>query len=101
LFIGATAFLLLACLVVPGTARAQGMDGVSQLLGGLGLAGNSGQAAAAPVTVQRSAPPYTGMFSGKTTTGSETKSLDAKFQCYPAHDPAFEQSDAFVCYAGN
>jgi hypothetical protein len=39
------------------------------------------------------------MFSGKETSGSETKSLDAKFQCYPAHDPAFEQTDTFVCYA--
>jgi hypothetical protein len=39
------------------------------------------------------------MFSGKETTGSETKSLDAKFQCYPAHDPAFDQTDTFVCYA--
>jgi hypothetical protein len=85
---------------MPGSARAQGMDQLSQLLsGGLGgLTGNSGQASA-PIAVQRNAPPYTGMFSGKTTTGSETKSLDAKFACYPAHDPAFEQADAFVCYA--
>jgi hypothetical protein len=99
LFISATALLLLACLVLPGSSRAQGIDGVSQLLGGLGLSGNSGQTAAAPVTVQRNAPPYTGMFSGKETSGSETRSLDAKFQCYPAHDPAFEQTDAFICYA--
>ena len=76
------------------------MDQLSQLLsGGLGgLAGNSGQSSA-PIAVERNAPPYTGMFSGKTTTGSETKSLDAKFACYPAHDPAFDQTDAFVCYA--
>jgi hypothetical protein len=85
--------------MLPGSSRAQGIDGVSQLLGGLGLSNNSGQANAA-VTVQRSVPPYTGMFSGKETTGSETKSLDAKFQCYPAHDPALEQADAFLCYAG-
>jgi len=39
------------------------------------------------------------MFSGKTTAGSEVKSLDAKFACYPAHDPAFDQTDTFVCYA--
>ena len=31
--------------------------------------------------------------------GSETKSLDAKLQCYPAHDPAFDKTDTFVCYA--
>jgi len=83
----------------PGTSQAQGIDGLSQLLsGGLGLSRNSGQSSA-PVTVQRNAPPYTGMFSGKETTGSETKSLDAKFACYPAHDPAFDQTDTFVCYA--
>ena len=99
LFVGATV-VLLVCLMVPGSSRAQGMDQLSQLLsGGLGgLSGNSGQAGAA-IAVQRNAPPYTGMFSGKTTTGSETKSLDAKFACYPAHDPAFDQTDAFVCYA--
>jgi len=76
------------------------MDQLSQLLsGGLGgLTGNSGQSAA-PIAVERNAPPYTGTFSGKTTTGSETKSLDAKFACYPAHDPAFDRTDAFVCYA--
>jgi hypothetical protein len=98
-FLGATAFLLLFSLV-PGTSRAQGIDGLSQLLGGLGLPHNSGQSNA-PVAVERNEPPYTGMFSGKETTGSETKSLDAKFACYPAHDPAFDQSDTFVCYAAH
>jgi hypothetical protein len=97
-FVGAMALLLLAGLALPGSSRAQGIDGVSQLLGGLGLSNNSGQASAS-VAVQRTDPPYTGMFSGKETTGSETKSLDAKFACYPAHDPAFEQTDTFVCYA--
>jgi hypothetical protein len=96
---GASAVVLLLFLVVPGTSRAQGIDQLSQLLsGGLGLGGNSGQSSA-PIAVERNAPPYTGMFSGKTTTGSETKSLDAKFACYPAHDPAFDKTDAFVCYA--
>ena len=99
LFISAAA-LVLCFLLLPVSSQAQGVDGVSQLLGGLGLSGsgNSGQSSA-PVTVQRNAPPYTGMFSGKETTGAETKSLDAKFQCYPAHDPAFDQTDTFVCYA--
>lgn len=77
---------------------------MSQLLGGAGLggltgnSGNSGQANA-PVTIERNLPPYTGMFSGKETAGSETKSLEAKFACYPAHDPAFDKTDTFVCYA--
>ena len=98
LFAIATALLLVAGLMLPGSSRAQGIDGVSQLLGGLGLSNNSGQANA-PITVQRNTPPYTGMFTGKETTGSETKSLDAKFACYPAHDPAFDQTDTFICYA--
>jgi hypothetical protein len=75
---------------------------VSQLLsgglGGLGLSGNSGQSNA-PITVERNVPPYAGTFSGKASTGAETRSLDAKFACYPAHDPAFDHTDAFVCYA--
>jgi hypothetical protein len=99
LFVSATALILLLFLILPGSSQAQGVDGLSQLLGGgLGLSGNSGQSNA-PVTVERNVPPYAGTFSGKTTTGSETKSLDAKFACYPAHDPAFDHTDAFVCYA--
>jgi hypothetical protein len=100
-FASATALLLLICLAVPGSSRAQGIDGLTQLLGGVGLpglSGNSGQSSA-PVTVERNSAPYTGTFSGKETTGSETKSLDAKLQCYPAHDPAFDKTDTFVCYA--
>jgi hypothetical protein len=95
--IGATA-LILFFLILPGSSHAQGID-VSQLLSsGLGLSGNSGQSNA-PITVERNAPPYAGTFSGKTSTGSETRSLDAKFACYPAHDPAFDHTDAFICYA--
>jgi hypothetical protein len=97
----AMVLLILSCFALPGSSQAQGIDGLSQLLGGgLGLSGNSAQAnGPAPVTVQRNTPPYTGMFTGKETTGSETKSLDAKFACYPAHAPAFDQTDTFVCYA--
>src|SRR5713226_1906061 len=99
---GATVLFLLFWLMLPGSSRAQSIgDGLSQLLGGLGGSGpahNSGQAGQsnAPIAVERNTHPYTGMFSGKETTGSETKSLDAKFACYPAHDPSFEQTDAFV-----
>jgi hypothetical protein len=76
------------------------MDGISQLLGGGLLGGrNPAQQSNAPITVERSSAPYTGTFSGKESTAAETKSLDAKFACYPAHDPAFDQTDTFVCYA--
>jgi hypothetical protein len=97
-FVGAIT-MLLSCLVLQGSSQAQGFD-VSQLLGGVGLGGHPGQAQAnAAVTVERNVAPYTGTFSGKESTGAETKSLDAKFACYPAQDPAFDKTDAFVCYA--
>ncbi len=98
-FAGATTLLLLSFLVLPGSSQAQGIDGLSQLLGGVGLGGGNPAPSNAPISVQRNSAPYTGMFSGKETTGSEVKSLDAKFACYPAHDPAFDQTDTFVCYA--
>jgi len=107
LFVTVTALVLLFWMTLPGSSQAQGIgDGLSQLLGGGGLGGliparNSGQPGqpSAPIIVDRNTHPYTGTFSGKETTGSATKSLDAKFACFPAHDPAFEQTDAFVCYA--
>jgi hypothetical protein len=106
-FVSATVLFLLFWLIAPGSSQAQGIgDGLSQLLSGGGLSGliparNTGQPgqSGAPIIVDRSTHPYTGTFSGKETTGSATKSLDAKFACFPAHDPAFEQTDAFVCYA--
>ncbi len=97
-FVSATAAILLFGLITPYASQAQGIDGLSQLLGGVGLGHNSGQPAAT-ITVQRGAAPYAGMFSGKETSGSETKSLEAKFECYPAFDPAFDKTDTFVCYA--
>jgi hypothetical protein len=96
--VGAIA-IFLSCLVLQGSSQAQGFD-VSQLLGGVGLGGHPVQAqTSAAVTVERNVAPYTGTFSGKESTGAETKSLDAKFACYPAQDPAFDKTDAFVCYA--
>ena len=97
--VSATTLLLVSCLILPVSSQAQGIDGLSQLLGGVGLGGGNAGPSNAPISVQRNAPPYTGMFSGKETTGSEVKSLDAKFACYPAHDPAFDQTDTFICYA--
>jgi hypothetical protein len=99
-FVTATALLLLFCLALPGSSQAQALDGLSQLLGGGLLGGhNSAQQSSAPIIVERNSAPYTGTFSGKESTASETKSLDAKFACYPAHDPAFDKTDTFICYA--
>jgi len=102
-FASTTVLFLLFWMILPGSSQAQGIgDGLSQLLGGLGGSRNSGQSGqppSAPISVDRNTHPYTGVFSGKETTGSETKSLDAKFACFPAHDPSFEQTDAFICYA--
>src|ERR1700681_1833924 len=90
LFVTVTALVLLFWMMLPGSSQAQGIgDGLSQLLGGGGLGGliparNSGQPGqpgqpSAPIIVDRNTHPYTGTFSGKETTGSATKSLDAKF----------------------
>jgi len=105
-FVSAAVLVFLFWMLLPGLSQAQGIgDGLSQFLGG-GLGGliparNSGQSgqSSGPIMVDRNTHPYEGTFSGKETTGSATKSLDAKFACFPAHDPAFEQTDAFVCYA--
>jgi hypothetical protein len=86
-----------------GLVHAQGLGGLSKLLGGGGMqhshySGQSGQSDTA-VTVQRSAAPYTGEFTGKERTTSGPHSLSSRFVCYPARDPAFAQTEAFLCYA--
>jgi hypothetical protein len=83
-----------------GLLQAQGLGGLSQLLGGGGLehsrgSGQSGNA----VTVERGAAPYTGEFTGKEATSSGLHSFSSPFTCYPAHDSVFAQTETFVCYA--
>ncbi|HJU12457.1 MAG TPA: hypothetical protein VJ728_16355 [Candidatus Binataceae bacterium] len=83
-----------------GFLNAQGFGALSQLLGGGAFqrSHSSGQSGTA-VTVQRGAAPYTGEFNGEERTNSGPQSFNSRFLCYPAHDPAFAQTETFVCYA--
>ena len=94
---------LMFSLAICGASNAQGFSDFTKFLGGgsgSGHAQNSNQPDAA-VNVQRSAPPFMGTFSGKQTTGAGTDEVNTKVACYPAEDPAFEQTRTFVCYAAD
>lgn len=99
----AVASLVVCLLALSSVSSAQGFSGLSQLLGGggFGRGRNSSQATtnATAVTVERGAAPYTGRFTGKQTTNSGTDAVSTQFACYPAHDPDFAQTKAFLCYA--
>jgi hypothetical protein len=83
-----------------GSQQGQGFGGLSQLLGGgrFQHSQSSGQSGTS-VTVERRAAPYMGEFTGKETTSDGPRSLRSRFACYPARDPAFAQTETFVCYA--
>jgi hypothetical protein len=83
-----------------GSQQGQGVGGLSQLLGGGGFkhSRGSGQSESA-VTVERGATPYTGEFIEKETTRAGAQGFSSRFVCYPAHDPAFAQTETFVRYA--
>jgi hypothetical protein len=78
---------------------------LSQLFGGSGGGGSGGGGHQRPdgsaISVERSAPPYTGKFSGKQDSQGVQSTITAQFACYPAHDADIPQSNAFVCYTGN
>ena len=100
--VAATTFLLTGS----GQAFAQGFD-LSQLLGGAGGGGgsryqhtDSGQGNGSGISVQRSAPPLTGKFTGKQDDKGAETTLTAQFACYPASDSDIPQAKAFVCYIG-
>jgi len=102
------AIAILAALfsALAGPAFAQGFD-LGQLLGG-GAGGsgskhqhsNSGQGNGSGISVQRSAPPFTGKFTGKQDDQGAETTLTAQFACYPASDSDIPQAKAFVCYTG-
>src|SRR6516164_8409373 len=80
-----------------GLLHAQGLDGLSQLLHGFQQSHSSGRSGTA-VTVERGAAPYMGEFIRTETTTSGTHTLSSRVACYPARDPAFTQTETFVCY---
>jgi hypothetical protein len=87
-----------------GGGSSGGGGGLSQLFGG----GGGGSGGARPqrsdgsaISIERSAPPYTGKFSGKQNTQGVQSTITAQFACYPAHDADIPQSNAFICYIGN
>ena len=89
--------LLLVLLALSGQSWAQGLSGLSKLLGGNpGQTRNSSRSDTA-LTVERNATPYVGSFDGTQNDKSQSR-LHAEFACYPAHDPALAQTRAFVCY---
>jgi hypothetical protein len=125
----ALAALTMFLLASSGQASAQGF-GLGQLLGGGGggngggSGGNSGGGlsqlfgvgsggggprhqqyqqsdSASGISVERSAPPLTGKFTGKQDSSGMQTTITAQFACYPAHDADIPQSNAFVCYTGN
>lgn len=84
---------------------AQGLGGLSQLLGGGGLGGGSSmhrrQDSGQPnngVSVERNVAPFIGKFSGKQKAPSYEGDLNANFACYPALDAALPNDRTFVCY---
>ena len=111
----ATAMLALSLLACPGTSSAQGFSGLSQLFGGSSTSSGQGfggvsqlfgggsmhsknsSRSSGAVTVERSSAPYVGSFDGKQKKGSGAD-LNAEFACYPAHDSALPDTNAFVCY---
>ena len=84
----------------------QGFD-LNQLLGGAAGGGGSrhqhtdpGQGNGSGISVQRSAPPFTGKFSGKQDDKDAETTLTTQFACYPASDSEIPQAKAYVCYTG-
>ena len=120
--IAAVTILLVTC---SGQAFAQGFD-LSQFLGGGGGGGagggplsqlfgggsggnggggrhqqqNSQQGNGSGVTMDRSAPPFTGKFTGKQEEQGAESTITTQFACYPASDSNIPQARTFVCYTG-
>jgi hypothetical protein len=80
-----------------------GGNPLSQLFGGGSGGGQQHQhqqGNASGISVDRSAPPYTGKFAGSQQDQGAETTLSAQFACYPASDADIPQARAFVCYTG-
>ena len=76
---------------------------LSGLLGGVGGGRrhqNAQQNDASGISVDRSAAPFTGKFSGKQDEQGAESTITAQFACYPASDADIPGARAFVCYTG-
>ena len=86
-----------------GGGGGSGSGGLSQFFGGSG-AGSRPQRSDRPddsgISVERSAPPFTGKFTGTQASQGMQSSITAEFACYPASDADIPHARAFVCYAG-
>jgi len=91
-----------------GSGGGGGGGGLSQLFGGGAGGGggprhqlqNSQQGNDSGVEVDRSAPPFTGKFSGRQEDQGAESTITAQFACYPASDVDIPQARTFVCYSG-
>jgi hypothetical protein len=105
----AIAALMTFFVALSGQALAQGFN-LGQLLGGGGGGGGGDDGGGggsrhqrsdgSGVSVERSAPPFTGKFTGKQEDRGAETTMTAQFACYPAHDADIPQSNAFLCYTG-
>ena len=112
-----------ALFSLPTSALAQGFDW-TQLLGGGGAGGNGGgapggglpqffgggsgpgqsrnrpaaQTNGVGINVERSAPPFTGKFTGSQNDQGAQTTMTAQFACYLASDADIPQARTFVCY---
>jgi U1 small nuclear ribonucleoprotein len=80
-----------------------GGNPLSQLFGGGSGGGqqrHQQQGNASGISVDRSAPPYTGKFAGSQEDQGAQTTLSAQFACYPASDADIPTARAFVCYTG-
>jgi hypothetical protein len=90
-----------------GNGNSSGGGGLSQLFGGGSGGGNgsrhqlSGQSDGSGISVERSAAPFNGKFTGQQDSQGMQSSITAQFACYPASDYDIPQAKAFVCYAGS
>jgi hypothetical protein len=89
---------LLLSLATPDSAHAQGLGNLSLLLDGFQQSRRSG-GSGTEVTVERGAMLYKGEFIGRQTSSSTAHTSSGRFACYSAVDPAFAQTQTFVCYA--
>lgn len=96
-FVIATVITIAACiLMLTAQGSAQGLGSLSQLFGGHSNSQSSGHSGGS-IVVQRQTPPFIGTFHGQQKVAPD-EMIQTKFACYPAHDAALPNNQAFICY---